>query len=82
MRIKYIFYSLIILTALYVTATGITGCAQVGYPTGGVKDTIPPVLVKAEPAERTTNFNGNKITLTFDEYIDVQDIQKDRKSVV
>ena len=75
MRIKYIFYSLIILTALYVTATGITGCAQVGYPTGGVKDTIPPVLVKADPAERTTNFNGNKITLTFNEYIDVQDIQ-------
>lgn len=54
---------------------GITGCAQIGYPTGGDKDSIPPVLVKAEPAEFTTNFTGNKITLTFDEYIDVTDIQ-------
>lgn len=75
MRIRYIFYSLVVLTAFYITSTGITGCAQIGYPTGGDKDTIPPVLVIAEPAERTTSFTGNKITLTFNEYIDVQDIQ-------
>lgn len=75
MRIQYFFYSLIVLIGFYITSTGITGCAQIGYPTGGDKDTIPPVLVLAQPAERTTNFTGNKITLTFNEYIDVQDIQ-------
>lgn len=75
MRSNYFFFSLIVLIAFYITSAGITGCAQIGYPTGGDKDTIPPVLVTALPAERTTNFTGNKITLTFNEYIDVQDIQ-------
>lgn len=75
MNIKHVFYCLFIFAAFYFTGIGITGCAQIGYPTGGDKDSIPPVLVRAEPAEFTTNFTGNKITLTFDEYIDVTDIQ-------
>ena len=50
-------------------------CAQIGYPAGGPKDTIPPVLLNAFPPERTTNFTGNKVTLVFNEYIEVQDIQ-------
>lgn len=52
-----------------------SGCAQIGSPTGGPKDTTPPKLVNAKPAQYTTRFTGNTITLTFDEYIDVQDIQ-------
>lgn len=75
MRSKYFLFILIGLVGWYVTLTGISGCAQIGYPAGGAKDSIPPVLVNAFPAERTTNFIGNKITLVFDEYIDVQDIQ-------
>lgn len=53
----------------------IIGCAQIGAPTGGPKDTSAPVLVKAMPLNNQTNFSGNKITLTFDEYIDLQDVQ-------
>jgi len=60
---------------LYVITTAFTGCAQIGYPTGGKKDSIPPVLVSAVPAERSTHFTGNKIVLSFDEYIDVRDVQ-------
>jgi hypothetical protein len=75
MRSKYFLFILIGFVGCYVTLTGIIGCAQIGYPAGGAKDSIPPVLVSAFPAERTTNFTGNKITLVFDEYIDVQDIQ-------
>ena len=75
MNIKHILYSIFICSAFYFICITITGCAQVGYPTGGAKDTIPPVLVNAFPPERTTGFSGNKITLTFNEYIDVRDIQ-------
>jgi len=75
MSIKYFFYSIFTLAAFYCTITGLTGCAQIGSPSGGPKDSIPPVLVSALPAEMKTNFTGNKITLTFNEYIDVQDIQ-------
>lgn len=75
MNIKYIFYSLLILTAVYCTSAGITGCAQIGTPTGGPRDSIAPVLVSAIPAEHKTNFTGNKIELIFNEYIDLQEVQ-------
>ena len=46
-----------------------------GTLTGGPKDEDPPVLVKAEPENLSTNFKSKKIRLTFDEYIKLQDIQ-------
>ena len=52
-----------------------SGCAQMGYPSGGPKDSLAPVLIKATPEINTINFSGNKITLLFNEYIDIQNIQ-------
>jgi uncharacterized protein (DUF2141 family) len=51
-------------------------CAQIMSPTGGPRDSFPPILVNANPANRTTNFTGNRITLSFDEYIQLQDLQQ------
>ncbi|MEP7163301.1 MAG: Ig-like domain-containing protein [Ferruginibacter sp.] len=51
------------------------GCAQISAPTGGAKDTLPPRLLKAVPELNTVNFKGNKITLSFNEYIELQDLQ-------
>lgn len=53
-----------------------TGCAQIGAPTGGPRDSIPPVLVSATPKLLTTNFKGKQITLIFNEYINVLEVQK------
>lgn len=47
----------------------LTSCANIIPPTGGPRDTLPPVLVQALPADSSLNFKTNKITLTFDEYI-------------
>lgn len=44
-------------------------------PTGGPRDSLPPVLVNADPHMRTLNATGNKIVLNFDEYIDMKDIR-------
>ncbi|GIV37031.1 MAG: hypothetical protein KatS3mg032_1410 [Cyclobacteriaceae bacterium] len=44
-------------------------CAQQGMPTGGEKDTTPPGLVEATPANRQTSFKGNQVVLTFNEYV-------------
>ena len=64
---------------LFFTASVLTlfsgGCAQIGMPTGGPKDTTAPLMVKANPANEQLNFTGNKITFTFDEYIELQDVQ-------
>jgi len=51
------------------------GCAQVGYPTGGPKDTIAPKLIRATPAYGSRNVSSPAIRLDFNEYIDVQDLQ-------
>lgn len=51
----------------------LAGCANIIPPTGGPKDTLPPVLVNAVPRDSAVNFKGNRITLTFDEFVEVQD---------
>lgn len=61
--------------SLYVSVTFNSGCAQIGAPTGGVKDTLAPVLVKATPDTNSLNFRDNRITLVFNEYVEVQDVQ-------
>ncbi|MGB5203453.1 Ig-like domain-containing protein [Eudoraea sp.] len=50
-------------------------CARRGTPTGGPKDNTPPVLLKAEPENLTTEFKAKKIKLYFDEYIKLEDVQ-------
>lgn len=50
-------------------------CAKRGSPSGGPKDETPPVLIRAEPQQLTTNFNGKEIRLFFDEYIKLQNVQ-------
>ena len=75
MKIKhFLYFTGFILLIGFILMLG-TGCAQIGAPTGGPKDSIAPVLISSNPALFTTNFKGNKIVLTFDEYIDVQDVQ-------
>ncbi len=46
-----------------------TSCANQGMPTGGEKDTIPPMVIKTIPTLRGTNFNGSDLRFTFNEYI-------------
>lgn len=51
-------------------------CANIVPPQGGPKDSLPPRLVKASPRDSATHFAGRRIELEFNEYIDIQDVQK------
>jgi hypothetical protein len=51
-------------------------CAKRGTIDGGVKDTIAPVLKISFPPNYSTNFKGNTIKLTFDEYVKLKNINK------
>ncbi len=53
----------------------ITGCANIVPPTGGPRDSLPPVLVQAVPVMHALHVSANKIVLNFDEYIDMKDIR-------
>ncbi|WP_299674617.1 Ig-like domain-containing protein [uncultured Dokdonia sp.] len=57
-------------------ALTLVNCAKTGSPTGGPQDSIPPVFIKSEPPNYTTNFDGNRIRIYFDEYIKLKDYQK------
>lgn len=53
-----------------------TSCANIGSPTGGIKDSIPPYIVKTVPELRGTNFTGSDLRFTFDEYIVSDEIRE------
>lgn len=62
MNLKH--YSLLLL--VFVLAS----CANRGIgPQGGPRDSVPPVPVKYEPEMGALEFKGNRIEITFDEYI-------------
>jgi len=63
--------SVFVLMAVWLMA----GCANRGVgPQGGPRDSIPPVAILAEPELGTVNFTGDRIEITFDEYIQLDNI--------
>lgn len=55
----------------------ILSCATVQTPTGGMKDVKAPILYESSPKDQSTNFKGKKITLYFNEWMKVDQIQKE-----
>lgn len=51
-------------------------CAKRGTPTGGPIDEAPPEILRAVPDNYTVNFVNQKIEITFNEYIKLEDLQK------
>ena len=59
---------------LAMAAAAVTvACANMGRPEGGPRDELPPVYVRSNPALGQLNFKGNKITVDFDENIQLDD---------
>jgi hypothetical protein len=54
----------------------LSSCANIVPPTGGPRDSLPPRLVMAIPKDSATNVTGNKINLTFNEFVEIQSAQE------
>ena len=54
----------------------VISCAKRGSITGGLKDTIAPVLKMSFPENFSTNFKGDQIKLVFDENIKLKNLNK------
>ena len=52
-----------------ICALMLAACASMGRPEGGPRDELPPVFVSSNPAPGSLNVNRNRITLTFDENV-------------
>lgn len=76
MNCKNLIFFIAVCCAVYSVSTLGSSCAQIGAPTGGPRDTIPPKLLNANPPNRTLNFKGNRITLTYDEYVQLLKLQE------
>ncbi len=49
-------------------------CANIVTPSGGPKDVAPPEFVKSEPPQYSRNFEGDKIKITFNEFVQLKNI--------
>ena len=62
---------------LFLLLLFFSSCANRGIgPQGGPKDTIPPRMVKEQPLNQSVNFHGKKIEITFNEYLQLDNIQQ------
>lgn len=68
-RYSYFFFSTIFIVLLL-------GCARRGRPTGGERDKDAPIMITASPDHESTRFNTKKIRINFNEYIKLNDINK------
>jgi len=74
-------YKLFISFAAFILFVSISvvsgpGCANIIPPEGGLRDSLAPVLTKSNPRDSTLNFEGNKVVLTFDEYVQIDNFQQ------
>ncbi|HCD76953.1 MAG TPA: hypothetical protein DEQ27_00900 [Prevotella sp.] len=48
-------------------------CARMGNPDGGWYDDTPPRIVSTSPADKATGVTGRRVSINFDEYIQIED---------
>jgi len=55
----------------------VQSCAQMASPPGGKKDTLAPKLVTSVPLNKSKNYKGKKLELTFNEYVNVRNLNQE-----
>ena len=53
-----------------------TACANIIPPSGGARDSLAPVLIGAFPKDSATNVSPKQVTLTFNEFVTLQNAQE------
>ncbi|PSL49143.1 Ig-like domain-containing protein [Chitinophaga niastensis] len=57
-----------------IVSISFTRCANIVPPSGGPRDTIPPVLLQSTPRDSTVHFKSKKITFIFDEFVELDNV--------
>lgn len=52
----------------------LNGCANIVTPSGGDKDVKPPEVLEIEPENQSLNFDSKSFVISFDEYVQLNDI--------
>lgn len=64
------------LIALVIMGSFGVGCANIIPPSGGDRDTLPPVLIMAIPRDSATQIKTRNITLTFNEFVNLKETEQ------
>ncbi len=67
---KLLFFGTFIAVLLFAA------CANIGTPQGGPKDTQAPKMLNQSAVDSLLNFKGGKLVVEFDEYIKLDNLQK------
>ena len=67
-------FFLVIIVVCYLSF--FTSCANIGMPSGGLKDSIPPVIVKSIPTFDQRNYKDQKVRITFNEFVIVEGLNE------
>jgi hypothetical protein len=54
----------------------VCACAKISSPSGGLRDKLPPVVVKSVPLNGSKNFKGTKLEILFNEYVVLDNISE------
>jgi hypothetical protein len=65
----------VVIIGIFIISSG-TGCASIVPPTGGPRDSLPPVIVKLDPRDSGRLFNEKRFVITFNEFVQVDEPQK------
>ncbi len=75
---NYLKFSLLfVFLGLGISLVFLQSCAQMASPPGGKKDTLAPVVINSIPLNKSKNFKGKKIELTFNEYVTVKGLNQE-----
>jgi len=65
---------LFFIIAGFFIATAGSGCANPIAPSGGPRDSLPPVLVAVTPKDSSENFNAKRIMFSFNEFVQLDNV--------
>ena len=68
-RLRPISFSLVIVFVVWA-------CANIGMPSGGLKDEDPPKVVSSTPDDHALNYNKKIVVIEFDELIQLKDVRQ------
>jgi len=66
----------LLLIAMCASLFLLSSCAIKVAPTGGEKDVTPPKVLKSVPENYSTSFNQKEIVISFDEYVQLKETDK------
>ncbi|HVI48488.1 MAG TPA: Ig-like domain-containing protein [Chitinophaga sp.] len=57
-----------------MVSVSLTRCANIVPPSGGPRDSLPPVLMAVNPPDSTLHFKSRKVAFVFDEYVELDNV--------